>query len=298
MFFSFYCSEIENRAAGEPQITLKLTRCCANSQTPQQEQRPRTSEGVVLTPQHRSATSSDTAESALSRPTWKIHGYESQVDITFDQVARQIRLQYYFVICSSHKVNSAVCTHRSVFTVKLLPCVTPNPPCVLGPRVSQQAWFVGPGSAVLATNQRWRRRNVCAAINFYTSNKAGVTDYTFSHLSTARSWPVRTPVCYRCTQRTPANSAQIKITHCLFCRILIIVFYSNGANGQREPEAVISQQKGHYGSRSKAATAAAETHVWSRPETANPLTKCRAEITYGRADSCHKIKSSYLYDWQ
>ena len=48
-------------------------------------------------------------------------------------------------------------------------------------------------------------------------------------------------------------------------------------SGQSETEAVISQQQGHYSSRSKAVTAVAGTHVWSRPKERKPCDTLQQE---------------------
>jgi len=163
----------------QPGITFDWTRCSANKQTPQLQPWPRTSEGVALAPRHRSAMSSDTAKSALSRLTWKIRGCGSVIRLEGNTNRGSL---WVIVICIPHKVFSArmVLASGPTLSLKWYHTVTLD---TVGPGPYASAWFVRSGVCRIGHKSRRGEGDLCAVINFYTSNKHQIPDYTFNHLS-------------------------------------------------------------------------------------------------------------------
>lgn len=180
---AFACCRSGRCTSVGSQITSRLVRCQL-AKVPQQGQREMcegTSEGVALALRHRGATSSDTAESALNRPMWKIRDCGSEIARRFDPMEAPIEVQY------------ELPTSLSVIKdFQQRPCAVRNQPCLANVTLGHM-WTLGSLSLICGfcfyrpQIKARERGGWCAAINFYTSNEPQVTDYTFNRLSPPRS---------------------------------------------------------------------------------------------------------------
>lgn len=204
------------------QITSRLARCQL-AKVPQQGQRPRTSEGVALALQHRGATSSDTAESALSRPMWKIRDCGSKIAIRFDLMEAPIEVQYELPTSLSHLKD-----------FQQGQCAVRNQPCLANVTLSHMwilgalAWFVG--SASIGHKSSKRGGVMCCHQFLHFKRSTGHRLYLQSPISSSEQTGADM-LHYRCPPSrlslTPVNSVKMNEMSQRFTRMALCFRISN-----------------------------------------------------------------------